>query len=177
MGNVVSIDAFRRLREAQQAATAAEREVGRPSRGRGALPEGAAESVFTELQATTNVRLGSAEREDSKLGLIPIELGTGIDDRREALDKIAEYQLRAIDVRMISDQPMGLLYLMSIKDAITLNMNMLEHEDLSNEQIGIRIDLIQLLENTDPALVDSLWESFTRGAQTSDPQSEHSERL
>ena len=46
-------------------------------------------------------------------------------------------------------------------DAISLNKEILAKEDISDEEIERRIDLIQVMENMNLAGMDSLWESFT----------------
>ncbi|MBT5718780.1 hypothetical protein N9329_04160 [Gammaproteobacteria bacterium] len=46
-------------------------------------------------------------------------------------------------------------------DAISLNKEILAKEDISDEEIEHRIDLIQMMENMNFAGMDSLWESFT----------------
>ncbi|HAS48948.1 MAG TPA: hypothetical protein DCS33_06635, partial [Gammaproteobacteria bacterium] len=52
-------------------------------------------------------------------------------------------------------------YLIGVADAISLNKEILAKEDISDEEIEHRIDLIQMMENMNFAGMDSLWESFT----------------
>ena len=94
--------------------------------------------------------------------LVPIEFAVGFSDRNKCLGKIAEYGVRAIHIRMVKDEPDALLYLMGVKDAIWLNKKILEREAISDDEIAHRIDLIQMLENVNVPLMDSMWDSFTR---------------
>lgn len=93
--------------------------------------------------------------------LVPIEFAVGFAERNRCLAKLAEYGIGGIQVRMINNEPDALVYLMGVKDALWLNKKMLETEDLSEEAITERIDLIQMLENIDLPMMDSLWNSFT----------------
>lgn len=56
---------------------------------------------------------------------------------------------------------------MGVKDAIWLNKKILEFEELSDEEIAHRIDLIQMLENVNLAMMESLWDLFTRSGNLS----------
>ena len=95
-------------------------------------------------------------------GLIPIEFAVGFSEREQCLQKIAQYGVRAIHVRSVHNRPEALLYFIAVEDAIWLNKKILELEEISDEEVAQRIDLIQLMENMDLALLDSLWASFTR---------------
>lgn len=70
-------------------------------------------------------------------------------------------------IRRVNDEPEALLYLMGVKDAIWLNKKILELEELSDEEIAHRIDLIQMLENVNLSMMESLWDSFTRSGKLS----------
>jgi len=94
--------------------------------------------------------------------LVPVEFAVGLSDRNECLNKIAEYGVRAIHIRRVNDELDTLLYLMGVKDAIWMNRRILEREQITDEEIAHRIDLIQMLENIDFNMMDSIWESFTR---------------
>ncbi len=102
------------------------------------------------------------EVESSKDSLVPIEFAVGFNDRNTCLGKIAEYGIQSIHIRRVTEEPEALLYLMGVKDAITLNKLILEKEAISNDEITHRIDVIQMLENINPLMMDSLWESFTQ---------------
>ena len=65
-------------------------------------------------------------------------------------------------VRRVTEEPEALLYLIGVKDAIRLNKRILELESISEEEIARRIDVIQMLENVNLSMMDSLWASFTR---------------
>ncbi len=94
-------------------------------------------------------------------GLLPIEFAVGFSDREECLQKIAKYGVRAIHVRTMHGRPDTLLYFIGVKEAIWLNKKILELEEIGDEEICQRIDLIQMMENMDLTLLDSLWSSFT----------------
>jgi hypothetical protein len=94
-------------------------------------------------------------------GLIPIEFAMGMGDREQCLEKMAKFAVSSVHVRTVNDQPGAHLYLIGIGDAISLNKKILEHEDISDEEIERRIDLIQMMENMNFAGMDSLWESFS----------------
>lgn len=100
-------------------------------------------------------------------GLIPIEFAMGITDREACLDKITKYGVSSIHVRMVNDEPGALLYLIGVGDAIWLNKKILESEDLSNDEIASRIDLIQMMENMNFVGMDDLWESFSSKSNNS----------
>jgi len=93
--------------------------------------------------------------------LVPIEFAVGFNSREECLSKIAEYGVQALHIRRVNDEPDALLYLMGVKDAIWLNKKILELEELSDEEIAHRIDVIQMLENVNLSMMESLWDSFT----------------
>jgi|APSaa5957512535_1039671.scaffolds.fasta_scaffold208610_1 hypothetical protein len=94
--------------------------------------------------------------------LVPIEFAIGFSDRNDCLNKIAEYGIRAVHIRRVNDEPDALLYLLGVKDAIWLNKKILEKEQISDDEIAHRIDLIQMLENVNFSMMESMWESFTR---------------
>ncbi len=94
--------------------------------------------------------------------LVPIEFAVGFEDRKQCIVKIAKYGVQAIHIRMLNDEPETLLYFIGVTDAIWLNKKILELEELSEEEIIKRIDLIQMLENADLPLMHYMWESFTR---------------
>ncbi len=94
-------------------------------------------------------------------GLIPIEFAIGINDRAVCLDKITKYGVSSVHVRMVNDEPGALLYLIGVSEAIWLNKKILEKEDISEDEIERRIDLIQMMENMNFVGMDDLWESFS----------------
>jgi hypothetical protein len=94
-------------------------------------------------------------------GLIPIEFAIGIGDREVCLDKMATYGVSSIYVRTINGEPGSHLYLIGVSDAILLNKKILANEDISDEEVEHRIDLIQMMENMNFAGMDSLWESLS----------------
>ena len=99
--------------------------------------------------------------------LVPIEFAVGFNTREECLSKIAQYGVQALHIRRVNDEPEALLYLMGVKDAIWLNKKILELEELSDEEIAHRIDVIQMLENVNLSMMESLWDSFTRSGNFS----------
>ena len=98
--------------------------------------------------------------------LVPIEFAVGFENRKQCIVKIARYGVQAIHVRMVNDEPETMLYFIGVEDAIDLNKKILELEELSEEEITKRIDLIQMLENVDLRLMHNMWESFTCQSST-----------
>ncbi|GAB5498944.1 MAG: hypothetical protein PsegKO_12550 [Pseudohongiellaceae bacterium] len=101
---------------------------------------------------------------DSSDSLIPVEFAVGKSDRQDCLDTIAEYGIRQVISQKLAAHPGADLKLIGVRDAIWLNKKILEREEMSDDEIARRIDLIQMLENTNLALLESLWQSFTRTA-------------
>jgi len=106
----------------------------------------------------------AAEITDS---LIPVEFAVGERDRRSCLDKLADYGIRGVVSQSLSAHPGADLQLIGVRDAIWLNKKILEREELSDDEIARRIDLIQMLENTNLTLLESLWQSFTLASRDS----------
>ena len=106
-------------------------------------------------------KTASASSDAIRDGLIPIELAIGIGGRERCLDQMAKYGVSSVHVRTVNDEPEARLYLIGVADAISLNKEILAKEDISDEKIERRIDLIQVMENMNLAGMDSLWESFT----------------
>ena len=115
---------------------------------------------LSEYRKATAARNDIESVDDS---LVPIEFAVGLSSRDKCLGKIAEYGVQALHIRRVTDEPEALLYLMGVKDAIWLNKKILELEELSDEEIEQRIDVIQMLENVNLAMMESLWDSFTCG--------------
>lgn len=93
--------------------------------------------------------------------MVPIEFAVGFSERNLCIAKLAEYGVGGIQVRMIKSEPDALVYLISVKEALGLNKKILELEELSEDDIASRIDLIQMLENINLPMMESLWNSFT----------------
>ncbi len=104
---------------------------------------------------------GSVEAGNVQDSLVPIEFAVGFASRNECLNKIAEYGVSAVHVRMVNDEPDAMLYLIGVRDAILLNKKILEGESITDDEVAQRIDLIQMLENLNLDMLDSLWASFT----------------
>lgn len=96
--------------------------------------------------------------------LVPVEFAVGFSDRDLCLEKVRAYGIRDINAHQVKDQPETVLHLIGVRDAIWLNKKILEREDISDEEIARRIDLIQMLENANLGLMDGLWRSFTHQA-------------
>lgn len=94
-------------------------------------------------------------------GLVPVEFALGSQNREKCLNKISQYNVSSVHVRVVNDEPGALLYLISVSDAIWLNKAIIEKEDISEEEIKERIDLIQIMENMKFSMMDSLWESIS----------------
>lgn len=94
-------------------------------------------------------------------GLIPIEFAIGIGEREKCMNKMAEYGVSSIHVRNVSKEHGSHLYLIGVGDAILINKKILANEEICEEEIERRIDLIQLMENMNFVGMDDLWESFS----------------
>lgn len=103
----------------------------------------------------------AAEISDS---LIPIEFAVGEPDRLACLDRLAAYGIRGVIRQRLNAHPETELLFIGVRDAIWLNKKILEREDISDDEIARRIDLIQMLENTNLVLLESLWQSFTQAS-------------
>ena len=93
--------------------------------------------------------------------LVPVEFGAGLADRQECLLKIAEMGIRRVEVHQLKGETGASFCMMSINDAIWLNKKLLECEELSDDEIANRIDLIQMLENANPTMLEAMWKAFT----------------
>lgn len=100
-------------------------------------------------------------------GLVPIEFALGDNNRENCLAKIAEYGVHSIHVRMVNNKPDAFLYLIGVRDAIFINKKILECEEISEMEICQRIDLIQMMENMNLSLMDTVWESISSQTQES----------
>ncbi len=98
-------------------------------------------------------------------GLVPIEFALGDSNRENCLAKIAEYGVHSIHVRMVNNKPDAFLYLIGVRDAIFINKKILEREEISEQEICQRVDLIQMMENMNLSLMDSVWESISGKGQ------------
>ncbi|PCJ24546.1 MAG: hypothetical protein COA96_09105 [SAR86 cluster bacterium] len=120
---------------------------------------------FSDYRNKLTVDSAKAMRDEStnamRDGLIPIEFALGINDREQCLDKITQYEVRSIHVRMVNDEPGALLYLIGVSEAIWINKKILQTENISEKEVEQRIDLIQMMENMNFTQMDSLWESFS----------------
>ena len=94
--------------------------------------------------------------------LIPVEFGVGVGDVAECLVMIARHSSGSLIVRPVDGASREVVYLMRVSDAINLNKHRLETEELSDVQITACIDLIQLLENINTSLLESIWSSYHR---------------
>lgn len=94
--------------------------------------------------------------------LIPVEFGVGVGDVAGCLALIARHGSGTLVVRPVDGASRDVVYLMRVSDAINLNKHRLETEDLSELQITACIDLIQLLENINTSLLESIWSSYHR---------------
>jgi len=106
-------------------------------------------------------KLATESSEAMRDGLIPVEFAMGINDRAACMEKLTKYGVDSVHVRMVNNEPSALLYLIGVSEAIWLNKKILEKEDISDEEIERRIDLIQMMENMNFAGMDDLWKSFS----------------
>ena len=109
---------------------------------------------FSDYQHTTT---DSACDNDS---LIPVEFGVGLGDFAQCMALIARHGNGAVTVRPVRDDSSEVVYLMRVRDAIALNKRLLETVELSDQDITRCIDLIQLLENINTSLLETIWSSI-----------------
>lgn len=96
-------------------------------------------------------------REDA---LVPVEFAVGMADRGAAIARLSYFGVRNFKHQSLKSNPAISLCMVSVADAISVNKKMLEHEDLSLDDIRVRIDLIQMLENIDVPMMQGLWKSI-----------------
>ena len=113
---------------------------------------------FSDYQKAVNRVSADAMRD----GLVPIEFALGFSSREQCLAKISEFGVHSVHVRMVNDKPDAFLYLIGIRDAILINKKILDDSDISDAEVSRRVDLIQMMENMNLSLMDSMWESLLR---------------
>lgn len=94
-------------------------------------------------------------------GLVPLQFGVGFDEIDLCLAKLAEYGITSIHRRELKHRPDSTLYFITVADALCVNIKILEHEQLSEQVVRQRVDLMQMLENVNPWLMEGIWDSFT----------------
>ncbi len=104
-------------------------------------------------------------QEEINDSMIPVEFAVGAADRDACLAKLQDYGIRRVRKQRVNVEPEATLYMMGVRDAIWLNKKILECEDLDDDEIAQRIDLIQMLENANLALMEGLWKSISRQTQ------------
>lgn len=114
------------------------------------------------IQLSDYQKSGTVANVQSEDSLIPIEFAVGESDRQKCISRISKYGSCAIHIRMVSEKPEALLYLIRVSDAIWFNKQVLEKEELPEHELVKRIDLIQMLENANSSLMSCIWESFTQ---------------
>ncbi len=112
----------------------------------------------------TDEQLLSEERVADE-GFVPVEFAVGVSDRDACIAKLFEYGLHSIQSKRINSEPEASIYLVRVRDAIWLNKRILEQEELSDEAISKHIDIVQMLENLDLTVLESLWASFTHDTE------------
>jgi len=98
-------------------------------------------------------------------GLVPLEFVVGATDLKACFGKLAQYSIDTIHVRSMHDAPNSVIYLIGIQNGIRLNKLIFERENLCEDEIEQRIDLIQMMENMDIDLIASLIESYCNKAR------------
>lgn len=92
---------------------------------------------------------------------VPVEFAAGNPDRQACLQVLAEYGIDSVQERRVREGGDAIFHMISVTDAIRLNKQILEREDLTDEEIASHIDVIQMLENLDLSMLERLWSSFT----------------
>jgi hypothetical protein len=98
---------------------------------------------------------------------VPLQFGVGFDEIDLCLAKLAEYGITSIRRRELKRRELkhrldSTLYFITVADALCVNIKILEHEQLSEQVVRQRVDLMQMLENVNPWLMEGIWDSFTR---------------
>ena len=98
---------------------------------------------------------------------MPLQFGVSFDEIDLCLAKLAEYGItsirrRELKRRELKHRPDSTLYFITVADALCVNIKILEHEQLSEQVVRQRVDLMQMLENVNPWLMEGIWDSFTR---------------
>jgi hypothetical protein len=110
---------------------------------------------FYEARAHTPVKLRSD-------GLVPLQFGVGFNEIDLCQQKLAEYGITSIHSRELKHRLDSTLHFITVADALWINKKILENERLSEQVVRQRIDLMQMLENVDPWLMEGIWDSLTR---------------
>ena len=110
---------------------------------------------FYEARAQSSVELKNE-------GLVPLQFGVGFDETDLCLAKLAEYGITSIHRRDLKQNLDTTLHFITVADALRVNIKILEHEQLSEQVVRQRVDLMQMLENVNPWLMEGIWDSFTR---------------
>ena len=121
------------------------------------------EVVQLQPHMSERAPVGRVSRADA---LVPVEFAIGIDDREAAIARLAYYGVNSFAHRSLKGSSAEPLCMVSVQDAINVNKKILEHEDLEVDVIGERIDLIQMLENINVPMMQSLWGSITCQSQS-----------
>jgi hypothetical protein len=90
-----------------------------------------------------------------------VEFAVGIQDRAAAIARLAYYGVDSFKHCSLKGDSAGSLCMVTVQDAIKVNKNILEHEELAVVDIEERIDLIQMLENINIPMMQGLWGSIT----------------
>lgn len=91
-------------------------------------------------------------------GLVPVEVALAEADPEACLEKLGDYGVGGVHVRSVSNYPHRELYFIGLREAIWVNRKILELEDISEEEVLQRMDLVQMMENLDFSLLDQMGE-------------------
>ena len=108
----------------------------------------------------SDYRHSSGETAGETDSLIPVEFGVGVGDMAECMSLVARHGNGALIVRPVGGDSREVIYLIRVRDAIALNKHLLETVELSDQEITRCIDLIQLLENINTSLLETIWSSI-----------------
>jgi len=101
-------------------------------------------------------------------GLVPLEYAVASGELAGCLAKLYQYGKPDVHVRQLKTDTATQLHFLTAQDAIWINKKILECEELGDEEVGWRIDLIQALENSDLALMDNMWKVMTQRPSQAD---------
>ena len=113
MGDVVQMNSYREDMTGVGSKSATySSDLGNTATGANVINQ--SENSSTTLADSDEVASVTPQRDS----LIPIELAVGSADRNFCLTRMAKYDVCAIHIRMVKDDPDALVYLMSVNDAI-----------------------------------------------------------
>ena len=121
--------------------------------------------VVVQFKDFYEARAESAAEVKNK-SLVPLQFGVGFAEIDTCLAKLAQYGVTSVHRRELKHHLDSTLHFITVADALWLNNEILEYEQLSEQVIRQRVDLMQMLENVDPWLMEGIWDSLTHASES-----------